>query len=138
MSKAKVYLGIDPGSAKTGLALAAEDGHILETLVIPTADVPKILPVKAARAEAVVLGDGTTSRRMQALLVQLLPGKSCFVVDERHSTEQARNLYWQLNPPRGWRRLLPLGMLVPPVPLDGYAAAILLQKFISSSLSQKA
>ncbi|MES4792307.1 MAG: resolvase, partial [Chloroflexota bacterium] len=28
-------------------------------------------------------------------------------------------------PPRGWRRLAPRGLLTPPTPLDGWAAAVL-------------
>lgn len=133
MSTAKVYLGIDPGRDKTGLALVTAGGKILETWVIPTAKAEELLPKKADRAQSLVLGDGTTSRKMQVLLARLLPGKSCSVVDERHSTEEARVLYWQMNPPQGWRRLVPLGLLVPPVPLDGYAAAVLAQRFINSS-----
>jgi len=51
-------------------------------------------------------------------------------VEEAHSTEEARNLYWQENPPQGWRKLMPLGMLVPDVPLDAYAAVILVRRFL--------
>lgn len=36
-------------------------------------------------------------------------------------------MYWQLNKPHGWRALLPEGLRVPPEPLDGYAAAVLVK-----------
>ena len=29
------------------------------------------------------------------------------LIDESHSTEEARKLYWQYNPPTGWRRFVP-------------------------------
>ena len=55
------------------------------------------------------------------------------VVEEAHSTEEARTLYWQENPPKGLKKLIPLGMLVPPVPLDAYAAVILVRRFLEDN-----
>ena len=54
-------------------------------------------------------------------------------VEEAHSTEDARTLYWQENPPKGLKKLIPLGMLVPPVPLDAYAAVILVRRFLEDN-----
>jgi hypothetical protein len=42
-------------------------------------------------------------------------------------------LYWQENPPKGLKKLIPLGMLVPPVPLDAYAAVILVRRFLEDN-----
>jgi RNase H-fold protein (predicted Holliday junction resolvase) len=38
---------------------------------------------------------------MKELVQKLLPDKPLVLVDERHSTEEARKLYWQVNPPQG-------------------------------------
>lgn len=57
------------------------------------------------------------------------------MIEEGYSTEEARKLYWQENPPQGWRRLLPLGLQVPPVNLDGYAAAVLVRRYLKNKYS---
>ena len=78
----------------------------------------------------IVLGNGTNSRNIGEAVQKVLPNVEITVVEEAHSTEEARNLYWQENPPQGWRKLMPLGMLVPDVPLDAYAAVILVRRFL--------
>ena len=64
---------------------------------------------------------------MHKVLAQIFTAVPVIEIDEKHSTEQARTLYWQLNKPHGWRALLPEGLRVPPEPLDGYAAAVLVK-----------
>ena len=51
------------------------------------------------------------------------------IVDEKNTTLEARKLYWKKNPPSGWRRLLPISMQVPPVPVDDIAAEVLANKY---------
>lgn len=53
------------------------------------------------------------------------------VVSERHTTERARNEYWRHNPPKGLWRLVPLGLQVPPVPYDDYAAYCMALDFLA-------
>jgi hypothetical protein len=52
------------------------------------------------------------------------------VVDEYRTTEEAKKLYWQVNPPKGWRRFLPVTMQVPPEPVDDLVAVILARREI--------
>ena len=47
------------------------------------------------------------------------------LIDESHSTEDARKLYWQYNPPTGWRRFVPKGMQFPPEPVDDLTAYVI-------------
>ena len=54
------------------------------------------------------------------------------IIDEAHSTEEARQLYWKLHPPKGLMKLIPLGMRTPPGNMDGLAAVILVQRYLSS------
>jgi hypothetical protein len=126
----KTVLGIDPGRDKTGVALVDSRGKVLQAQVVPTAQVAAVLPELAARAAVLVIGDGTTSRAMQQQVRDLVPDKQLVVVNETSSTEAARPLYWHEHPPTGWRKLLPQGLLVPPVPLDGYAAAVLARRYL--------
>ena len=80
--------------------------------------------------KTIVLGDGTTSKEARRRITSILPNIKIEVVNERHTTEEARKLYWKKNPPRGWRRLLPISMQVPPVPVDDIAAEVLARKFL--------
>jgi hypothetical protein len=51
-------------------------------------------------------------------------------VNERDSTLEARDLYWKEVPPRGWRRLVPLSLQVPPEPIDDFAAVVLARRHL--------
>ena len=123
------YLGVDPGSAKTGFAWVAADGKIQKVEVLATAALTELLPqILAAAPAAVILGNGTKSDSIRQMLTAVNPAGSIIMIEEGYSTEEARKLYWQENPPR--RRLLPLGLQVPPVNLDGYAAAVLVRRYL--------
>ncbi|MDY6303682.1 MAG: pre-16S rRNA-processing nuclease YqgF [Succiniclasticum sp.] len=143
--KESLYLGIDPGRGKTGAALVRADGSLRSQCVLRTAGLRKDLPAWLERELGVrniwglravlaggVIGNGTYSAPVRKLLQELLPGVSWHEIGEAHSTEEARRLYWKLHPPRGWRRLVPLGLQVPPDPLDGYAAVVQVRRYLAS------
>lgn len=126
-------LGIDPGRGKTGLALVAADGAILKLAVVPTENLAVEIPafVEGEEPTAIVMGDGTNSAAVRKIVEAEFSLLSVHIINEAHSTEEARNLYWDSNPPVGWRRLVPLGMLVPTEPLDAYAAVVLVRRFLA-------
>ena len=128
----KLYLGIDPGRSKTGLALVDGAGKILKLHIADSQNIDKEIVefIQNSCPVQIVLGNGTNSRNIGEAVQKVLPNVEIAVVEEAHSTEEARTLYWQENPPQGWRKLVPLGMLVPDVPLDAYAAAILVRRFL--------
>ena len=132
MSSEKMILGVDPGRSKTGLALVTGTGEVVKTQVALMTDFAEELQVFLADVaiDTIVLGNGTTSQAMTDTLKKLLPGLAINVVEESYSTEEARKLYWELHPPRGLKRLLPLGLQVPPENLDGLAAVVLVRRFI--------
>ena len=132
MSREEVILGVDPGRSKTGLALVKNTGEIVKTQVALMTDFAWELQnfLDGSSIQCVVLGNGTTSQNMVATVQKLLPGVACQVVEESHSTEEARKLYWQLYPPKGLKKLIPLGLQVPPENLDGLAAVILVRRFL--------
>lgn len=137
------YLGIDPGRDKTGLALVEETGRILAVQVVRTRNFSDAL-LKflydrlqvnnpwglRKKLQAVVMGDGTSSKEHRQWIEKALPGFPLYVVDEKFSTEEARDLYWQLFPPKGWRSVIPLGLQTPPEPLDGYAAVVQVRRYL--------
>lgn len=68
----------------------------------------------------VLLGEGTGSSPIRVLLEG--SGFSPEGVDESYSTLKGRELYWTLHPPRGFRKLIPLSLQVPPRDVDDLAA----------------
>ena len=82
--------------------------------------------------QKVVLGDGTTSNSAKQMISSTLPNIHIEIIDEHHTTEEARKLYWKKNPPSGWRRLLPTSMQVPPVPVDDLVAEILARRYLEN------
>lgn len=126
--------GLDPGRGKCGLVRTdPERRQIVEALVLP--------PERALEAlhrwgdeggvEQVVLGNGTGHRTWQQ---RLEPWLAVTLVEERGTTLAARERYWQLEPPRGWRRLLPAGLRQPPRDWDDVVAQILLERWLGREL----
>lgn len=131
------YLGIDPGRSKTGLALVAADGSILALHIAATASIASELRafVGQERPAQIIMGNGTNSKAIGAAVREVFPDAALALVGEAHSTEEARSLYWQENPPKGWRRLLPIGLQVPPEPLDAYAAVVQVRRWLAQDKS---
>lgn len=135
MIMTKLYLGIDPGRSKTGLALVNGAGKIVKLHIAESQNIDNEIVefIKNSCPVHIVLGNGTNSRNIGESVKSVLPDVMVTVVEEAHSTEEARSLYWQENPPKGLKKLIPLGMLVPPVPLDAYAAVILVRRFLEDN-----
>ena len=135
MIMTKLYLGIDPGRSKTGLALVNGAGKIVKLHIAESQNIENEIVefIKNSCPVHIVLGNGTNSRNIGESVKRVLPDVLVTVVEEAHSTEEARTLYWQENPPKGLKKLIPLGMLVPPVPLDAYAAVILVRRFLEDN-----
>ncbi len=135
--QSKVFLlGIDPGSFKTGIAQVTPEGEVISAVWKETAALAESLQKLCSSAgmpQAVIIGNGTNTQPVHKVLGQVFKNIPVIEIDEKHSTEQARVLYWQLNRPRGWRRLLPEGLRVPPEPLDGYAAAVLVKRYLQQN-----
>ena len=135
MIMTKLYLGIDPGRSKTGLALVNGAGKIVKLHIAESQNIDNEIVefIKNSCPVQIVLGNGTNSRNIGESVKRILPDVMVAVVEEAHSTEEARSLYWQENPPKGLKKLIPLGMLVPSVPLDAYAAVILVRRFLEDN-----
>ena len=123
---------IDPGRDKCGFAVLAADGSVLFQQVVETKRLIEKLCQQRARHpfQTVILGNGTTSESARRRIVKALPGLELVVVDEYRTTELAKGEYWKANPPKGWRRLLPVTMQVPPVPVDDFVAVILARRYL--------
>ncbi|NMB01122.1 MAG: pre-16S rRNA-processing nuclease YqgF [Firmicutes bacterium] len=129
-----MVLGIDPGREKCGIAVVQGD-EILIRQVVPRGEYLRVVRqwVSEYNVEQIVLGDGTGSKEFFQEIQNSLPNCGVTMVDERLSTEEARQRYWRDNLPRGWRRILPTSMQVPPEPYDDYVAVILAERFLAST-----
>lgn len=133
MNTRQKYLGIDPGRSKTGLALVDAAGSILALHIAHTEHIEVELSAFAGKEQlaGIIMGDGTNSKAIGQAVSKVFAAVPLALVGEAHSTEEARSLYWQVNPPRGWRKLVPLGMLVPSEPLDAYAAVVQVKRWMA-------
>ncbi|MCH8977851.1 MAG: pre-16S rRNA-processing nuclease YqgF [Armatimonadetes bacterium] len=133
----KTVLAIDPGHAKCGLAVARRiaDGEVeLVWRKVSTAAELGAAINEAAEAcpySLVIVGSGTRSKEVVEQLREWMPSIGILVVDERDTSLQARERYWEHNPRRGWRRLLPSTMQVPPDPVDDFVALILAERVLA-------
>ena len=123
-------MAVDPGRDKCGMAVLDIQGKVLWRQVIETRDLERIAQERSGEfaPACLVLGDGTTSKEAGGRLRAALPGLTVRVVDEYRTTEEAKKLYWQVNPPKGWRKFLPVTMQVPPEPVDDLVAVILARR----------
>jgi RNase H-fold protein (predicted Holliday junction resolvase) len=124
-------LGIDPGQNKAGFALLEHSGAVLAAGVEPIERLQGCVGELLARhrIEAIALGRGTNARGVRAALEGF--GLPIHWVDEYETSRGARSLYFTEHPPRGWRRLVPLGLQLPPRPIDDYAAILIARRFLA-------
>ena len=129
-----LLLGFDPGREKCGVALATRTGAVVYHQVVAAAAALEVVADLSDRypIAQIVLGNQTTSAQWQAALQARFPAWPLALVDERNSSLEARDRYWQLYPPRGLRRLIPPGLRVPPRPVDDIVAILLIERYLAA------
>ena len=126
-------LGLDPGTRKCGFAVVDSAGGRPPALGIAPIEglTQRLLEIVAATPpDVVALGRGTNAAAV-AKAVRAL-GLRVELVDEYETTLKARGRFFADHPPRGWRRLIPRGMLLPDRPSDDYAALLIAERFLTS------
>ncbi|HYW21418.1 MAG TPA: pre-16S rRNA-processing nuclease YqgF [Nodularia sp. (in: cyanobacteria)] len=129
-----VILGFDPGKDKCGLAVMGLDRQLYYHQVVTAQKA--IATIETLRQQypvsLLVMGNQTTSKQWkQQLNESLLEQLSIILVDERYSTLEARDRYWQMYPPKGLTKLLPQGMRQPPRPIDDIVALLLIERYLN-------
>lgn len=125
-------LAVDPGRSKCGVAVVSRQG-ILHRRVVKREEFSEVLRqvVGSFQPTQVLLGGSTGSREV-LLEIRDVVSLEPLVVDERYTTERARKRYFVDHPPRGVWRLVPLGLQLPPVAIDDYAAVVMAEDFLAS------
>ena len=126
-------LGFDPGRRKCGLAVMGLDRGLYYRSVVTSERVLETIEVLRQQypISLLVMGDQTTAKEWQARLVALEHPLRIVMVDERYSSLEARDRYWQIYPPKGWQRLLPPGLRHPSDPLDDIVAMLLIERYLN-------
>ncbi len=126
-----MILGIDPGTRKCGYAIVERPRAApLELGIVATELLLSTLADLMRRFEpsAIALGGGTHAAAVGAAIAGL--GLRVEIVDERETTLLARERYFAAFPPRGWRQFVPRGMLLPPRPIDDFAAVLIAERLL--------
>jgi RNase H-fold protein (predicted Holliday junction resolvase) len=134
-----VILGFDPGRDKCGLAVVGLDRNLFYHEVIASQSAIATLNELRQRfpISVIVMGDQTTAKEWrQRLTDELQNALRVVMVDERYSTLEARDRYWQMYPPRGIQRLLPQGLRTLPRPIDDIVAILLVERYLQQLTGQ--
>jgi RNase H-fold protein (predicted Holliday junction resolvase) len=129
-----MILGFDPGKDKCGVAVMGVDRQLYYHEVVPSKNALAQISQLQQKfpISLLVMGDQTTAKRWKKQLSDELPEPiNIILVDERYSTLEARDRYWQMYPPKGLTRLLPEGMRQPPRPIDDIVAILLIERYLA-------
>jgi RNase H-fold protein (predicted Holliday junction resolvase) len=130
-----MLLGFDPGKDKCGVAVLETDGKIVYHQVVSSTEA--ILTIKNLCEQfaiaQLIMGNQTTAKAWKKKLENEIGNLPITLIDERYSTLEARDRYWQMYPPQGLMRLVPQGMREPPRPIDDLVAIILVERYLNNS-----
>ncbi|WP_107671065.1 pre-16S rRNA-processing nuclease YqgF [Cyanothece sp. BG0011] len=130
-----MILGFDPGRDKCGVAIADNKGNIYYHEVIESSQAISTLNdlIGQFSITLLVMGNQTTSKQWKKQVEsELLVSVPITLIDERNSTLEARDRYWEMYTPQGLMRLLPKGMRNPPRPIDDIVAILLIERYFKS------
>ncbi len=133
-----MIIGFDPGRDKCGIAVRNEQGHFPYHQVVNSEDAIATLQSLCQQfpIEQFVMGNQTTSKQWkQQLEKEISTAIPIVMVDERNSTLEARDRYWEMYPPQGLTRLIPQGMRVPSRPIDDIVAILLIERYLKRNKS---
>lgn len=125
-------LAVDPGTGKCGLAVVGREHGCLERRIVDREELLSKVRhcLECFAVERVLVGGSTGSKPVVQELKQHL-SVPIEVVNEFRTTERARGRYFQDHPPRGLWRLVPLGLQVPSVAVDDYAAIVMAEDWLN-------
>jgi len=132
-----MFLGFDPGRDKCGLAVMGIDRVPTFQRVVPATEAIATVKDLCQRFPIVlvIMGNQTTAKQWQQKLEQTLLGSKSpdiVMVDERYTSLEARDRYWEMYPPQGWQRLLPQAIRQPPRLIDDIVAILLIERYLTS------
>jgi RNase H-fold protein (predicted Holliday junction resolvase) len=140
----QTVLAIDPGTAKCGIAIVRRPAtipprrleHVLCHEVVETERlVVRVLSLLSdhKEVEVVLIGNATRGAVLRRALVAALPAEiPVKPVEEAYTSQRARVRFQIENPPRGWQRLVPMGLRSLPLAYDDYVAILLAEDYFAA------
>jgi len=128
-----MILGFDPGRDKCGLAVVGKEQQLLYHQVVLSQEAIATIQQLCQQfvIETMVMGDQTTAKSWKQKIVgELGTSIPIVLVDERYSSLEARDRYWQMYPPKGIELLIPKGLRQPPRPVDDIVAILLIERYL--------
>jgi RNase H-fold protein (predicted Holliday junction resolvase) len=128
-----VILGFDPGRQKCGLAVMGLDRRLYYHEVIAATEAIATIQLLQQQypISFLVMGDQTSAKEWRENITAGLAEPLRIVpVDERYSTLEARDRYWQMYPPQGLAKLIPQGVRTLPRPIDDIVAILLIERYL--------
>lgn len=131
----EIILSLDPGKNKTGIALLDSEGNVIFKKIIDSSLLKDEIKhiVEQHRPSKILIGGGTFSKYTKNSIADIANNIPLILVEERHSTEQAKIRYFKENPPRGLWKFIPIGLQVPPEAYDDYAAIIIAENYLKKN-----
>jgi RNase H-fold protein (predicted Holliday junction resolvase) len=135
LSQIKHILAIDPGSDKVGYAILDYKLNVYEKGIVYLAELHRTFKKFCScdseiHPEAVVIGNGTAAAVVSRLYSSLELSVPVRFAEEKNTTYKARARYFVDNPPKGIWKIVPLGLQLPPCPIDDYAAVLIGEKYL--------
>ncbi len=125
-------LGIDPGRAKCGIAVVGLDRSLHYHQVVTVNTVTDTIQTlrESYPISNIVMGDQTGSKQWKQTLEELPNAPRVILIDERYSSLEARDRYWEMYPPKGFSKLMPQSFRGIPRPIDDIVAILLIERYL--------
>jgi len=128
-----VILGFDPGRQKCGIAVMGLDRVLRHQEVVGSDEVLERLGELRSEfpISIIVMGNQTGSQTWKAAFAKLPDPPRVMLVDERYTSLEARDRYWEMYPPKGLNRLMPQKLRAIPRPIDDIVAILLIERYLN-------
>ncbi|MDO8587486.1 MAG: pre-16S rRNA-processing nuclease YqgF [Armatimonadota bacterium] len=129
-----LVLAVDPGRSKCGLAVVGSDSGVRTRAVVPRTKLVETVETfaRAYSPSVVIVGGGTGSKAARSAIEAASGGAPVETVDEKFTSLDAKERFFKENPPRGFRKLIPVTLQSPQVPYDDYVAVLLAERYIAT------
>ena len=134
MPEEEIIVAIDPGTNKCGYAVVDSNLNVLQREVTLAERIINRIKnsFKVYKIEKIILGNGTNYKQIENKLKNYFPRLKIILIEENFSTLEARKKYFEVYPPRGIYRLIPLSLRVPPCQYDDFVAVLLAEKYFKN------
>jgi len=119
-----MIIALDPGK-NIGLAEVDAQGELVKHAILT---LEQLKSYDFPEDKVIIVGNGTGSKQLLAELKQ--KNIIGITLDETGTSLEAKELYFQANPPRGLLKLMPKGLRSPPELIDDYAAYAIALRYL--------